>query len=135
VTIAILHLLTSAYMTGVIWFVQLVHYPMLHHADGPERAAGHREYTRRMGWVVAPVMLAELALQIWDLTTHPGPRGVVTGILLAVIWLSTFLLQVPLHEKLTQDFDPLLQRRLVHSNWIRTIGWTLRSLLLAYVRN
>jgi hypothetical protein len=38
-------------------------------------------------------------------------------------------LQVPAHEGLSQRFDPDLTRRLVRTNWIRTIGWTARGVL------
>lgn len=125
------HLLTAAYMTGVIWFVQLVQYPMFHLTDGTDAAGGHREYTRRMGWVVMPVMLAELALQTAWLLTAPGLPSAAGAALLLIIWLSTFFLQVPCHQHLSCGHDPAVQRRLVHSNWIRTLAWTARALLLS----
>ena len=50
--------------------------------------------------------------------------------LLAVVWGSTFFLQVPAHEKLASRFDATTHRRLVRSNWIRTVGWTFRGILV-----
>lgn len=127
------HFFCAAYMTGIIWFVQLVHYPMLHHTDGENARAGHREYTRRMGFTVMPVMLAELALQTGWLYLAPGTASFTGTALLSVIWLSTFLLQVPCHRKLEQHFDLSVQRRLVRSNWIRTLCWTARAGLIGAV--
>lgn len=125
------HLLAAAYMTGVIWFVQLVQYPMFHLTDGADAAAGHREYTRRMGIVVMPVMLAELALQgVWTWTS-PGLRSGIGAALLATIWLSTFFLQVPCHQRLSRGHDPATQTRLVRTNWIRTLAWTARALWIS----
>ena len=57
----------------------------------------------------------------------------VGGILLAAIWSSTALLQVPCHEKLSDRFDAAAHRRLVSTNWIRTIAWSLRSLLVLWM--
>ena len=48
---------------------------------------------------------------------------------LAVIWSSTALLQIPLHNALSNGFDPEIHARLVQTNWIRTIGWTARGLI------
>jgi hypothetical protein len=39
-------------------------------------------------------------------------------------------LQVPLHTRLARGFDPAAHRQLVRTNWLRTLAWTLRALLL-----
>ncbi len=49
------------------------------------------------------------------------------------IWASTFFVQVPLHEKLGGGFDADVQKRLVSTNWIRTIFWTLRGALVLWM--
>jgi hypothetical protein len=46
-----------------------------------------------------------------------------------VIWISTFLVQVPLHRRLSAAWDPVAARRLVQTNWIRAAAWTLRGVL------
>ena len=53
--------------------------------------------------------------------------------LLVVIWLSTFLLQVPRHRTLESGFDISVHRRLVGTNWIRTFAWSLRGLLVLWI--
>jgi hypothetical protein len=127
----LVHLLAAAYMTGVIWFVQLVQYPMFHHTDGADGNA-HAEYTRRMGYVVLPVMVAELVLQTLWLAGSPTPAARTGAVLLLAIWLSTFLLQVPCHRRLVREgHNPAVQRRLVRTNWIRTLAWTARAVLIA----
>jgi len=126
------HFFCAAYMTGIIWFVQLVHYPMLHLAVGENPQAGHREYTRRMGFVVMPVMLAEVALQgIW-LAGTPSTLSWAGAGLLFIVWASTFFLQVPCHQKLEKTFDISVQKKLVQTNWIRTVAWTSRAILVGW---
>lgn len=128
------HLAATLFMTGVIWFVQVVHYPMM---DAAERE-NYPEYQRRhqtlTSYLVGPVMLFELATAIALLYLSWPARGstwaLANLLLLAVIWFSTFFIQVPCHERLASGFSPDAHRRLVNSNWIRTIAWTLRSALL-----
>jgi len=126
------HFFCAAYMTGIIWFVQRVQYPMLHLTDGPHAQEGHQEYTRRMGFVVMPVMLAELYLQVHWLFSDPGLPAYAGAALLATVWLSTFYLQVPCHHRLQQHFEPSVQKTLVRSNWIRTFSWSARALLTGW---
>jgi hypothetical protein len=45
------------------------------------------------------------------------------------------VLQVPCHRTLERGFDPAVARRLVATNWIRTVCWSLRLLVaLALLR-
>jgi hypothetical protein len=52
--------------------------------------------------------------------------------LIAFIWASTFLLQVPAHSQLSSGFDETSWRMLVRSNWLRTIAWSARAGLVTY---
>ena len=51
-------------------------------------------------------------------------------VLLLVIWLSTALIQVPQHRDLSLTFSPMLHRRLVAVNWVRTVAWSARCLIV-----
>lgn len=132
--LAVLHLLPTAYMTGLIWFVQVVHYPLF--AGVGERAFRSYEerHTALTTWVVLPPMVAELGLSAW-LAFHAPDAFATTaalgfGMVLA-IWLSTFAVQVPCHARLSTGFDRRAWRRLVVSNWLRTALWTARCALAA----
>ena len=131
----LLNLCCCLFMTGLIWFVQIVHYPLFSRADRAAFRDFSEAHQRLTTWVVLPVMLVELVSAVW-LVLQPGtlPERTSAGValaLLAGIWLSTMLLQVPAHQKLLQGFDQRTHRRLVRSNWIRTILWTVRSAILA----
>lgn len=51
----------TLFMTGLIWFVQVVHYPLFGSAGRDIFAGYERAHQRRTGWVVGPPMLVELA--------------------------------------------------------------------------
>lgn len=127
-------LASTLYMTGLIWFVQIVHYPLMNATGSVEFPNYETRHTALTTWVVGPPMLLEIATSILFLTFRP--TGISSSyawaglFLIAIIWLSTALLQVPCHNGLTKAFDAVLHERLVMSNWIRTIAWSIRSGLL-----
>lgn len=129
------NLAAAAFMAGVIWFVQLVHYPLMSgwpHDDFPRWEAMHRSRTAA---VVMPAMLVEGATAAWLLLRCPAgvPRWMPwAGLtMLVVIWGSTFLVQVPCHDALSHGWDAAVHARLVSSNWLRTALWTGRAAVLA----
>lgn len=127
-----LHAAPTLLMTGVIWIIQAVHYPLMLRVGQPGFAAYEQEHCRRIGPIVLPTMCAEAVLASWLwLEAAPVQKAACTaGLgLLAAIWGSTFLLQVPCHRQLERGYDEAAIRRLVRTNWIRTVGWTLRAAL------
>jgi uncharacterized membrane protein len=137
--ILIAHAGATWFMAGLIWFVQLVHYPLM----GEVGDAGWRRYERlhqqRTTWIVGPAMLVEAVSAGW-LVVHgmgaetPGADlmiALIGGGLLLIIWISTFALQVPAHRRLERGFDAGAHARLMRTNWIRTACWSARALLAA----
>ena len=133
----LIQLATSLFMTGLIWFVQIVHYPMFSEVGEESFESYERIHQERTTWVVMPVMLIELAATLAGLYWQPPNTAsswlwVLAG-LLAVIWLSTALLQVPLHGQLEESYSKTTVEQLVWTNWLRTGAWTLRSAILIYM--
>jgi hypothetical protein len=126
------HLAATWYMTGVIWIIQMVHYPLMGKL-GATFVECQSLHQTRMGSLVGPPMLIELgaaALLCWL-----QPREPVWWIgiaLLTGIWLSTFLVQVPKHNRLACAFEPREHASLVTTNWLRTVLWTLRALIAVW---
>jgi hypothetical protein len=123
------HAFATLFMTGLIWFVQVVHYPLFDRVGKAEFAGYERQNTRRTGWVVGGPMLLELALALLLAWSPGGPMAWCGLGLLGIVWLSTAVGQMPAHFRLEQGFDAQAHRRLVRGNWIRTVGWTLRGVL------
>jgi hypothetical protein len=131
--VLVVHLLATAAMTGLIWFVQVVHYPLFA-AVGAERFDSYAQaHQRRTSFVVGPFMAAEGVTALWMALLPPTgvPRWLaVLGLaVLAVVLGSTVLLQVPQHAVLAEGFDSARTTKLVRTNWIRTIGWSTRSII------
>lgn len=133
--LALLHAVPTLCLTGLIWLVQLVHYPLFAHVAAADFVAYEREHCRRIGPLVLPLMLAELTLTLWlPFAAHDATDRSLAfaGLgLLAVVWASTFFVQVPCHQRLEQQHDAATIARLVATNGWRTAAWTGRALVAA----
>lgn len=127
------HLAATFVMVGVIWFVQVVHYPLFARVSDASFVEYEARHVQATGFVVGPPMLLEAATVVWLVAAPPSGLPVwapwLGALMLAVIWISTALLQVPAHERLQRGFDALAHQRLVSTNWIRTILWSARGVL------
>ena len=127
----LIHAAATLAMVGLIWFVQIVHYPLFELASASRFERFAAQHQRRTSYVVIPLMITEAATALTLLVAPPAGlgRGLLwLGLLLlAVIWLSTGIFQVPLHRRLANDRDAAAMRRLVTSNWLRTVAWSARG--------
>jgi hypothetical protein len=129
--------ISTLFMAGVIWFVQVVHYPLLARVGSEGFTEYEAAHIRRTTWIVGPPMLLE-ALTAGLLVWRPpvGVSPVLCGIgvcLLFFIWASTAFIHVPRHTTLGSSFDADAHRSLVRSNWIRTVAWSIRSFVVVFM--
>lgn len=131
-TLLLTHAAATWFMTGLIWVIQVVHYPLFARVG----AEGYRDYQLAhqslISLIVGPAMLVEALATAAILATRRDAPAITAAILLAIIWASTAFLQVPMHNALANGFDAQAHARLVDTNWIRTIAWTARGILALY---
>lgn len=125
------HVVSTLAMLGLIWFVQVVHYPLFGKVGLADFSLYEAEHQRLTTFVVAPLMLVELltaAALIW-FAPKALPMSLIgtNAALIALIWASTFFWQVPLHVQLAEQFSETAHSQLVNSNWLRTIAWSVRA--------
>jgi hypothetical protein len=122
----------TLFMTGLVWFVQVVHYPLFQNITN-NFVAYEQLHTRLTGRITAPAMLVELTatLLMWWFWPSYYVLNTIISILLLIIWLSTFFIQIPLHNKLCFAYNLENCRKLKNTNWIRTIAWTLKGIFTA----
>lgn len=133
----LVHLAATLLMAGVIWIVQIVHYPLFAGVGSDEWSAYEAAHQSRITLVVGPLMVAELVTAVRLVLDRPAALpawAVVLGAaLVGVIWASTAFVQVPLHAALGGAFDADAHGRLVATNWIRTLAWTARGGLVLWM--
>jgi len=133
----LVHLAATLVMVGIIWFVQVVHYPLFGRVGTADFSAYSGAHSRLTGLVVDSPMLAEAGTGALLLFIRPEAVPEIatwTGLLLlAGVWLSTAILQAPRHRNLGRGFDASTHRFLVLSNWLRIVLWSARGLLVLWM--
>ena len=131
VVAAIAQVIGSVGMFGVIWMVQVVHYPLMRYVPGARFESFESAHRARISWVVGPLMLIEgicvlaflfappAELAWWLPWAGAAAEAVAIGV--------TVFVSAPLHERLNHRYDAAVLDRLVQTNWIRTAAWTARA--------
>jgi hypothetical protein len=134
--IFLINFVSCLFMTGLIWCIQVVHYPLFANVGKENFPEYHSLHSMKITYIVLPAMCAELFTGFLLLGENEFMNSnfslILFGMILA-IWASTFFLQVPIHGEISGGDKNELIQRLVNTNWIRTFFWTLRSLALSYI--
>ena len=127
--LAVFNIAVSWGLLLLIWLVQIIIYPGFRQIPSNVFKSYHRWYAIRISAVVIPLMLGEVVITIvWLSSDIYSLFGLISAILIVIIWLSTFWLQVPMHKCLQSGKDDACIRRLINTNWIRTIAWSLKAI-------
>ena len=133
-TIFWLNLASTWYMVGLIWLIQLVHYPLFNFVGSEEFIVFHENHKILITPVVGIVMIVELVTSVILLFQHTcGTRNwlsIFGIILLGIIWFSTIYFQIPFHNTLSSKFNENTLIMLINTNWIRTICWSIRGIIV-----
>ncbi len=129
-----IHLVLASIMVGVIWVIQLVHYPSFRFTDREKYVSFQIFHMRNISFIVVPVMILEFLSGLLLVLYHSNHESLlrISFILLLIIWLVTALFFAQIHQKLSKGYDETLVRKLVSFNWIRTLLWTIRTIIITY---
>ena len=118
-------------MVGVSLITHFVTYPSFKLIKSSLFSEFHKSYTNKMLFIVAPVMILELIsslfLVIFDVSDNNTEIGLLISLLL--IWFLTFFIIVPIHNKITVNYNKDLNQKLIKYNGLRTIFWIIKLIL------
>ena len=118
-------------MVGVSLITHFVTYPSFRLIKSSLFSEFHKSYTNKMLFIAAPVMILELIsslfLVIFDISDNNTEIGLLISLLL--IWFLTFFIIVPIHNKLTVNYNKDLNQKLIKYNGLRTIFWIIKLIL------
>ncbi len=125
--------LGSAGMFGVIWVIQLVHYPLMKKVPLAAFGGFEQEHQRRITYVVGPLMALEGICVLAVFFLRPPclsfSIALAGGLVEAVAIGTTAFVSAPMHGRMAASGNPDLLDRLIATNWIRTAAWTARAIL------
>jgi hypothetical protein len=121
-------------MVGVIWLIQIIHYPLFRLVGESTFIDYHKIHIQKTSIVIAVPMILEVLTGLYLFSFIELYRNnfmfLIAFALNVLIWLVTFFTSVPKHKILSKGGDDSVLNALVRTNWIRTMAWTLRALLL-----
>ena len=125
----IVNLVIGAFMLGLILTTQVVSYPMFHFIDKNNFLTYHNNYVKYISFIVFPMMSFELGFSILLFLVC---KGILFSILLFInimILITTYFIQVPIHNRLGKKFNKQEIDNLIETNWIRVLSWTIKVFL------
>jgi hypothetical protein len=129
-SISILKLLNDFGLLVLIWMIQLIVYPSFLYYKTENLVVWHRRYTPLIGGIVAPLMVLQLGIAIYQITILFSFFNVINLVVVVIIWASTVSQFVPIHSNISKGrVSEKMLLSLVKKNWLRTILWTLLFIL------
>ena len=135
-SLSLMNFIVTSAMTGILWLIQIVHYPMFEGLAELDFLKWHEFHSRRITYIVGPLMVLDLLVSIYLSYLLRSPLSYLAAALTIFVWLMTFLVSVPLHTKLgrsdraSQIAREVVIARLVATNWPRTIAYSLKLIVL-----
>lgn len=127
------HFLSTSIMVGIIWVIQLLHYPAFHFIKESDYVEFQHFHMQRISFIVVPVMILELFSAFMLVYYLRSNLLILCLIILLFIWLITFVFFTKLHQSLLDGYDKKIVDKLVKINWSRTVLWSLRLIILIYI--
>ena len=128
-----IHFLSTSLMVGIIWVIQLLHYPTFHFIKQSDYVEFQHFHMQRISFIVVPVMIIELLSGFMLVYYFRSNLFILCLTILLVIWLITFVFFTKLHQSLLGGYDKIIVDKLVQINWSRTFLWSLRLIILIYI--
>ena len=128
-----IHFLSTSLMVGIIWVIQLLHYPTFHFIKENDYVEFQHFHMQRISFIVVPVMIIEILSGFMLVYYFRSNLFILCLTILLVIWLITFAFFTKLHQSLLGGYDKIIVDKLVQINWSRTVLWSLRLIILIYI--
>ena len=132
-TLYFIQIVCNSYLVSLVFMTQFITYPTFLHIDKDKFSEYHRKYVNNISFIVAPVMLIEL-LTLSLIAYFSSEFLIIKSlILLLVIWLTTFFIMIPSHNRISKSFNIKEIKSLINYNWIRTILWSFKLLVIIFL--
>ena len=129
-----IHIISTSIMVGVIWVIQLVHYPSFKYVNESDYIIFQKYHMSNISYIVFPVMFTELITAL--IILFFGEKSlffVLSLICLFLIWVITGVLFTKYHSILKEGKDLMIIEKMIKANWIRALLWTMRLIMIFFV--
>ena len=121
------NLFSNIYLIAISIMVQFIIYPSFKNYPQSTFKSFHSAYTKKMLFIVGPIMILELLSTLYLVIKN---SFFLPTLIVALIWLTTFFLIVPIHQSLNYSFNIRNHKKLLRLNFVRSSFWVLKLLLI-----
>lgn len=123
------NLIVSSILLGLILVIHFVHYKSFNFIDIEKFVEFHKFHTKNISFLVIPLMIIEVVISIIICYFYFSILSLINLLLVALIWIITFLLQVPSHNKLSTGKSIAEIEKLVSGNVFRVYLWFFKAIV------
>ena len=123
------NLIVSSILLGLILVIHFVHYKSFNFIDIEKFVEFHKFHTKNISFLVIPLMIIEVVISIIICYFYFSILSLINLSLVALIWITSFLLQVPSHNKLSTGKSITEIEKLVSGNVFRVYLWFFKAIV------
>lgn len=138
--VVLVHLVATWFMVGLIWTIHFVHYPLFAEVGEATYVAYQAAHVDRIGvvlalpWAVEGITAAMILLLAFkDRDRQLLPPALIGAMAMGVILVISGFWSAPAHGELADGFDADVHRRLMNADLVRTVAWTVRGAVAAWI--
>lgn len=136
VAVLVAQVVVTLWLAGMIWTIQVVHYPLFSLVGG-EFVAFEAAHSTRISLLLLGPWAVQGVTTAWVLLSRPAgvPSWMVwtAAVFAAATVLVTVLVSVPQHDVLGDGFEPTAHATLVRTNWWRVVAWSGHAALALWM--
>lgn len=131
-SILFFHFFLTFFMTGVIWLIQLIHYPSFSFIDKNKYSKFQTFHMNKITPIVGPIIILEVSTGFYLLYFFNSESifFLINFLINILILMMTIIVFGTIHKKLIDGFKTSLFKKLISLNWIRTFLWSLKSIFI-----
>ena len=123
---------SNALMIGVSILAQFIIYPSFKTTDFKSFKTYHLNYTKKMFYIAAPIMLVELFSSILLVYKYLSKIYLTSLFILILIWILTFGFIVPIHNLFAKIHNKEKVDKMIKLNGIRAVFWILKYSIIGF---
>ena len=127
------NLITSSALLGLILIIHFVHYKSFKFISDANFIEFHKFHVNNISFIVLPLMIIEATTSILICYFYYSLFSLANLLIVFLIWVTTFILQIPSHNKLSSGKSILEINKLINGNIIRVFLWFLKVICITYI--
>jgi hypothetical protein len=127
------NLITSSALLGLILIIHFVHYKSFKFISDANFIEFHKFHVKNISFIVLPLMIIEATTSILICYFYYSLFSLANLLIVFLIWVTTFILQIPSHNKLSSGKSILEINKLINGNIIRVFLWFLKVICITYI--